>query len=153
MVVAFITALVCLFFYFFPGIDLFVSSLFYHNGFYLKDTLFAVTIYKLTIIITAAFALSLAMLLLYEIVSKKEFVRKRVLVYLLLSLILGPGLVVNIALKNHFGRARPSQIEKFGGTKTFTPAGVIANQCQKKLFLYKRTRSSGLLFSLSFATH
>ncbi len=131
MVLAFITALTCLFFYLFPNIDLFVSSLFYHNGFYLKDTLFAVAIYKLTIIITASFALALVGLLLFEIVSHKNFVQKRVLIYLLLSLILGPGLIVNVALKNHFGRARPSQIKAFGGTKTFSPAGVITNQCQK----------------------
>ena len=131
MVVAIITALACLFFFLFPNIDLYVSSLFYHNGFYLKDTLFAVVIYKLTIIITATFALALVGLLLYEIASKKIFVRKRVLIYLLLSLILGPGLIVNVALKNHFGRARPSQIKAFGGTKTFTPAAVVANQCQK----------------------
>ncbi len=131
MYIALITLLVCLFFFSFPQIDLFVSSLFYHNGFYLKNTLFATTIYKLTIIIIATFAIGLIGLFLYEFVSKKEYVQKRVLVYLLLSLILGPGLIVNVVLKNHFGRARPSQIKAFGGTKKFTPAGVIASQCQK----------------------
>ncbi len=44
---------------------------------------------------------------------------------------LGPGLIVNVALKDHWGRARPSQIEAFGGTKRFTPPTAAAGQCQR----------------------
>jgi len=55
----------------------------------------------------------------------------RVAVYLLLSLALGPGLVVNTVLKDHWGRARPSQIEAFGGTRQFTPALLPAHQCPR----------------------
>ncbi|BCD62009.1 lipid A 4'-phosphatase [Nitratiruptor sp. YY08-26] len=128
----FLTALaICFFFYLYPQIDLTVSSFFYHNGFYLKDTVFAKTIYKLTIIITAIFGIGTLGLLLFEIVTKKEIIKKKILIYLLLSLLLGPGLLVNVVFKNHFGRARPSQIHYFGGSKKFTPAGVIADECKK----------------------
>jgi membrane-associated phospholipid phosphatase len=34
-------------------------------------------------------------------------------------------------LKDHWGRARPSQVTEFGGTKTFTPAPLPADQCER----------------------
>lgn len=50
-------------------------------------------------------------------------------VFLLVCLIVGPGLVANIVLKDHSGRARPKQIVEFGGDKAFTPPLKAANQC------------------------
>ena len=127
-----VAAFVCALFVLFPQIDLFVSSLFFaHNAFFLGHTLFATIIYKATIILTASFALAIVLLLFIETVWKIHIVRKKVLVYLLLVLLIGPGLIVNVVFKNHFGRARPSQIEYFGGDKKFTPALVIAHQCKK----------------------
>ncbi|MBF0395060.1 MAG: phosphatase PAP2 family protein [Alphaproteobacteria bacterium] len=46
-----------------------------------------------------------------------------------LSLALGPGLVVNSLLKEHWGRARPSQIVEFGGQALFSPALAMVDQC------------------------
>ncbi|MFA5242235.1 MAG: phosphatase PAP2 family protein [Sulfuricella sp.] len=51
-------------------------------------------------------------------------------VFLLLSLLLGPGLMVNLGLKEHWGRARPTQTADFGGPKIFTPALKPAANCQ-----------------------
>ena len=48
----------------------------------------------------------------------------------LLSLkLLGPGLVVNAGLKTYWGRARPDQVEAFGGPQSFTPALMPTDQC------------------------
>lgn len=44
-------------------------------------------------------------------------------------MLLGPGLLVNGLLKEHWGRARPADVEAFGGEATFTPPFEIANQC------------------------
>ena len=44
---------------------------------------------------------------------------------------LGPGLLANVVLKDHWGRARPTQIEAFGGTRQFTPAPLPASQCTR----------------------
>lgn len=52
----------------------------------------------------------------------------RRLAFLLLLLALVPGLVVNQVLKEHWGRARPVQLEQFGGSKAFTPAFVRSDQ-------------------------
>lgn len=51
--------------------------------------------------------------------------------FLLMSLVLGPGVLVNGVLKSGFHRARPHQVEQFGGEKKFTPAFVITDQCKK----------------------
>ncbi len=47
------------------------------------------------------------------------------------SLAIGPGLVVNTLLKDHWGRARPHQILEFGGTAHFSPAVLISDQCAR----------------------
>jgi lipid A 4'-phosphatase len=51
--------------------------------------------------------------------------------FLLLGLLLGPGLIANVIFKDHWGRARPSQIEQFGGAAEFTPALIPAGQCER----------------------
>ncbi len=54
-----------------------------------------------------------------------SFFRKELLPYkktglfLIVFMILGPGLVVNVGFKDHWGRPRPDDIVNFGGTKTF----------------------------------
>jgi lipid A 4'-phosphatase len=55
----------------------------------------------------------------------------RVVGYLLLVLILGAGVVVNLALKNGIGRARPRNVTEFGGRQAFTPAFVVSNACPR----------------------
>jgi lipid A 4'-phosphatase len=41
--------------------------------------------------------------------------------FIVLSILLGPGLLVNAVLKDHWGRARPREIVEFGGRMTYTP--------------------------------
>ncbi|HKJ61698.1 MAG TPA: phosphatase PAP2 family protein [Hyphomicrobiales bacterium] len=50
--------------------------------------------------------------------------------YIALCAAIGPGLVANLGFKDHWGRARPSQIEEFGGTKAFTPPLQRTDQCE-----------------------
>ena len=54
--------------------------------------------------------------------------RGKELVFLLVFLALGPGLIVNGLLKESWGRARPAQILQFGGNRDFTPAFVLSDQ-------------------------
>jgi lipid A 4'-phosphatase len=48
--------------------------------------------------------------------------------FLLLLLALVPGLLVNQVFKEHWGRARPVQLEQFGGNRQFSPAFVVSDQ-------------------------
>ncbi len=49
------------------------------------------------------------------------------------TLALGPGLVTNLIFKDHWGRARPIDVQQFGGTERFTPwwdpRGDCPNNC------------------------
>jgi len=46
---------------------------------------------------------------------------------ILLTLMIGSGLIVNTGLKQHWGRPRPRQIIQFGGSAEFLPLGVRGN--------------------------
>jgi lipid A 4'-phosphatase len=50
--------------------------------------------------------------------------RWRVHAFLVLAMVLGPGLVVNTVFKDHFGRPRPHEIVEFGGSRAFHALGV-----------------------------
>jgi lipid A 4'-phosphatase len=47
--------------------------------------------------------------------------RGRAAVFVLLTLALGPGLLANAILKEHWGRVRPIDVAEFGGSGRFTP--------------------------------
>ena len=47
----------------------------------------------------------------------------------LAALLIGPGLIVNVFLKDYWGRPRPASTDLFGGTLPFVPAGQWSNAC------------------------
>jgi lipid A 4'-phosphatase len=55
----------------------------------------------------------------------------KALVFLAASFTIGPGLLANALLKDHWGRARPAEIEAFGGSQQFTAAPLPANECER----------------------
>jgi lipid A 4'-phosphatase len=56
---------------------------------------------------------------------------RKALIFIVAATALGPGLLVNTVLKDHWGRARPSQVVEFGGAHHFTPAPLPADQCER----------------------
>lgn len=54
---------------------------------------------------------------------------QRLRLALVATFALGPGLVVNVLLKNHWGRPRPVATDLFGGVSPFVPAGEISHYC------------------------
>ena len=51
------------------------------------------------------------------------------LAFMVLAGALGPGLLVNSGFKDNWQRARPYQVEPFGGTQQFTRAAAMTDQC------------------------
>ena len=51
------------------------------------------------------------------------------LLFVVLAGVLGPGAVVNWGFKDNWQRARPYQVENFGGPQKFSRAAVMTNQC------------------------
>jgi len=112
-----------------PGLDLAASRIFWRagEGFYLAGMLQPIHLGVRTFTALLAGGL-IGGLLVANLVSAPWALRKR-LVYLLLVLATGPGLMVNALFKDHWGRARPVQVQDFGGTLRFSPAWMIAGQC------------------------
>ncbi|MBN2630873.1 MAG: phosphatase PAP2 family protein [Rhodobacteraceae bacterium] len=46
-----------------------------------------------------------------------------------LALVLVPGVIVNVILKSHVGRARPETVTEFGGSRSFTPPWQVGDEC------------------------
>lgn len=134
-----VIALTSVAFIVFPQIDLAVSKLFVDDDgkfpidhHYLFDAFSrAITWVGRLIGIALTVAFTVAVLGRQRTTLTKWFgERKRVFAFLLASLLIGPGLIVNYGLKAFSGRARPADVTEFGGARTFTPAFVLADQCQ-----------------------
>ena len=74
---------------------------------------------------------TLLFLLTSLFVKKIQFKFRKELLFVLIVLIVGPGLIVNSLLKDHWGRPRPMMVQQFNGDKTFQPPFVISNECSK----------------------
>lgn len=118
-----------------PQLDLWTSRLFYvpGHGFPLGALEPAVLLYRAipwiawgVVVVVAAAAACLFL-------TGRPWWRfdRKALVFLAVTFALGPGLLGNTVLKDHWGRARPSQIEAFDGTRRFTAAPLPAAECAR----------------------
>jgi lipid A 4'-phosphatase len=119
----------------FPEIDIRFSGLFHDsvNGFYLKNVWFCRFLYESVEILTPV-CIGLLLTMLGWMWIKKISVfglTQKSVIYLILVLALGPGLLVNTILKDNWGRARPETIMEFGGVETFSPAFVMSSSCDR----------------------
>jgi lipid A 4'-phosphatase len=119
-----------------PQVDLAVSGWFARGaaGFPLQhDPWLAFVNNNVLKVSRAASALLLLLFVLGFVLPRGSWLgrNRRAIAFLFLALAIGPGLIVNTLLKEHSGRARPVQVEQFGGSKQFTPAFVIADQCER----------------------
>ncbi len=123
-----------LLFYFFPETDIWFSSLFFKEGeFYLRNDPLVMFVYDVTHPLVALFFLGVLSALIYTLITKKTLfsLKKQALTFMLISVIMAPGVVVNLTLKDNVDRARPKHVTQFGGDRQFTPAFVVSDQCEK----------------------
>jgi lipid A 4'-phosphatase len=122
------------FFLIVPQIDLWCAGLLYReDGFYLSQWWPVRAIYAGVPYLTDAIVIVVPAVYCVSLWRGGPIWRidGRAAAFLLLALALGPGLIVNSVLKDHWGRARPTQIAEFGGTARFTPAPLPAEQCAR----------------------
>jgi len=135
-----------------PSLDLRVSGWFYdpQAGFYLKNEPLVQFVYGLVPWVTRTVVTGLLLFLLgaWTFWRRRDFFvkQRRTALYLLLVMIVGPGLLVNSVFKDHWGRARPSQVTEFGGSKQFTRAAIPADQCPKNCSFVSGHASVGFYF-------
>ena len=136
----------------FPRIDIDISRVFFDKGFYLQQRWWTTFThesmgYFLLISMTAVVGLYV-----WNKLSKQKVcgVDGRRVVYLFLVLIVGAGLVVNVLLKDNFGRARPRDIVEFGGAQLYTPPFVASSACHKNCS-FSSGEAAGGFFALAIA--
>jgi lipid A 4'-phosphatase len=122
-------------FMFFPGADLATSGLFYvpGTGFtWDRDGFLEFVRGAVPVIIIGTFLFSL-ILWVAGLWNEQWFIGVTTsrAMFLVLTLLVGPGLLVESLLKPNWGRARPKDITLFGGEQAFTPPLWIANECEK----------------------
>ena len=139
-----------LLFYAFPELDIRFSMLFYDPlaGFYLADAPFCRWIYRLVEIVSIIWIILAVLLFAALCIRKKALfgLSSRHLIYLLAALAIGPGLIVNLVLKDNWGRARPCDVIQFGGTATFFPAFVMSGECHKNCAFVSGHAAMGFYF-------
>lgn len=120
----------------FPGLDLAAASLFgTPEGFATAKVPFWRAIRQIGQYIPIAFAVLCLILLLRPLVrpQARGGPDARTLLAILLTFVLGPGLLINGVLKENSHRPRPVQVEAFGGDRVFKPwwdtSGACADNC------------------------
>src|SRR5271166_390665 len=141
-------------FFFAPQVDLATSGLFYdpERGFMLASWSPIVLLFHVIPWITGGTLVLAAVGASWLLLLGRPLWRldRKALIFLVASTAAGPGLLANTLLKDHWGRARPTQIEAFGGTHHFTPAPLPAAECDRNCAFV--SGHAALAFSLvSFA--
>lgn len=141
------------FFWLWPGADLRVSALFYRDG----EGFWIGSIPGIETLRNAVWNLSLAVALFALAALALAAARRpapdfgaRAAGFVLLLYVLGPGLLVNAILKNHWGRARPGSIVEFGGTQSFTPPWLPSDQCDRNCSFVSGEGSGAVALAISF---
>ena len=114
-----------------PGLDIAVSGLFYDSdaGFFLagSGTLEVVrqAIWRLSVVLV----LACLALVIWGLIFRRCRPDPRAAIFIVLLYLLGPVLLVDGILKRFWGRARPANVEAFGGPAQFTPPLIPGDQC------------------------
>ncbi|GEO82517.1 phosphatase PAP2 family protein [Pararhodospirillum oryzae] len=117
-----------------PGIDLGLAALFFdpgRGGFVPSGDPLARFVIKGVPLLVYGTLLYMALVLVAGRVLALEGTGRlaRPLAYLVTSLLVGPGVLVNLVFKEHWGRARPRDLIAFGGDAVFTPVLLASNHC------------------------
>jgi membrane-associated PAP2 superfamily phosphatase len=135
-----LAAVVGVIFGLFPQLDLMISAPF--NAMVENDVNFYMRAYSplmlardfglwvgVVVIVPVLAALALKLLL----PRRRLLISGRAIVFLVTTLALGPGLLTNVILKDHWGRPRPIDVTQFGGDQHFVawwdPRGDCPGNC------------------------
>jgi lipid A 4'-phosphatase len=127
-----------------PGIDLDVARAFYGAGGFSHTSLEGAA---RTFLSTAPFFILGAFMALYALrrfgVAVPYAPTARGLAFLVATMAIGPGLVVNLGLKDHAHRPRPVQTKEFGGPYEFRPWYRFDGECLRNCSFVSGEGSEG----------
>lgn len=127
-----LTLLTALVFAGWPELDLRVSAAFYRgNGHFVAAGRLGDAVRQIFLVVPFAVLVTFGLLYLARRVGRRIGwgPSGRALVMLMASLALGPGLLVNVVLKDHWHRPRPVQVVAFGGADPFRPYDRLDGLC------------------------
>lgn len=122
----------------FPRLDIDISALFYNRQINLFDANAqpwvnhsrAAARWLITLIFAPACLAVIGKLIMPK---RRMLIGSRAALLLIVTMALGPGVLTNLVLKDHWGRARPIDITELGGIFRFTPwwdpRGECPNNC------------------------
>jgi len=117
----------------FPGIDLWFSELFYRSkgGFWLRKSDALILFRRSNDVLMAAIVVGLLASVAVKLArpARPSPVAPNVVVFLFATLLLGPLLLVNVILKNTWGRPRPVEVAAFGGDAPYVEVWRISGWC------------------------
>ena len=136
----------------FPAVDISISKIFFDGGSFLRDQWWQKVLQD-----GLGYFLGLSVLAVIGIYACNRLLKRnlcgvdgRRVVFVILVLVIGAGLIVNVILKDNFGRARPREIAEFGGSRQFTPPFVVSGQCNTNCS-FSSGDAAGGFFSLALA--
>jgi len=136
----------------FPGVDIAISSLFFDGKSFLRDQWWQKFLQQ-----ALGYFIPLSVGVVATLYACNRLFRKNIcgvdgrrVVYVILVLAIGCGFIVNFGLKDHFHRARPRDVVEFNGTRVFTPAFQVSNQCKTNCS-FSSGDAAGGFFSLALA--
>jgi len=138
-------------FLFFTELDLWVSDFFFDrvsNDWWLSDNTFVLLSYEFFRVLPFyLIPILIALFLSSKIFRKRSEAKlRKVLVFLLVVLLVGPGLVVHKFFKDESGRARPQDVSYFSGVQQFTPPFTKSNQCSDNCSFVSGHAAMGFFF-------
>jgi membrane-associated phospholipid phosphatase len=128
-----LTALMLALFAIWPSLDLIVAHGFYNRGGFIGgDSLarFAREVFRLTPFVVLALYAGL-WLAKRRGIALRWAPSGRAMVFLIATMVIGPGLIINLGLKDHWHRPRPTQTQEFNGPNTFRPWYEDNGACRK----------------------
>ena len=143
LIAVLIGALIAIPFCLWPQLDLAITQWLAYvpcGGFVHKDAAGAQWLYTGTRIMTGTLITGLILLLLWRALRpdahlpliKKPVPRYRSILYLMLVMAVGPGMLVHWGFKEQLERPRPRQVLELGGTLTYAPPPFVPAYWQSK---------------------
>ena len=127
-----------LFFILFPKFDIFFSKLFFFEEKFISDKYIFIrslrSFLKDLMIVISIVSLLLIIVNIFFKMKKKTFLKPRtklILIGFIVGPVIGCGLIANFYFKDNWGRARPINIQEFGGEKIYTQPFIISDQCER----------------------
>jgi membrane-associated PAP2 superfamily phosphatase len=130
-----IAALVGAIFGIYPELDIAVARFFLtpDGNFFPSRWMMAAREASTWLIVGLVAAVLLALLVKLLLPRRRLLIPARAMIFLLVTLALAPGLVVNAGLKDHWPRSRPIDVTQFGGNERFVawwdPRGECPANC------------------------